>query len=123
MQLQPGERTVFAYFADENTARAAAAVLKQSDYNEIRIDPISYSPTSNISRRYSQTRLSSMTLNNSGADLAYGPLMVADPTASGMSGSFDSAASASIILTLVCPESARPGAVEILKQYGAILKF
>jgi hypothetical protein len=122
MQLQPGERIVFAYFTDDSMAREAASVLKQSGYNEVRLDPIN-SPTSNISRRYFQTRLSSMTLNNSGADLAYGPLMAADPAVSGMSGYFDSAASASIILTIVCPDNSSPGAVEILQQYGATLKF
>jgi hypothetical protein len=117
MQLQPGERAVFAYFADDDAARAAADALKETGYSEIQVDRISSYPTATASRR-SKTSLSTLTMNNSQANLSYGPLIAADPAASGMSADYPSTGS-SIVLTLVCDENARPQAVAILRQYGA----
>lgn len=117
MQLQPGERAVFAYFADDDDARTAAEALKQSGYSEIRVDRISPYTSSTVNHR-SKTSLSSLTMNNSGAGLSYGPLIAADPAASGMSGDYTSTSS-SIVLTLVCDESTYSQAIDILRQYGA----
>lgn len=117
MQLQPGERAVFAYFADDDAARAAADALKQTGYSEIRIDRLSPYASSSVNRR-SKTSLSSLTMNNSGENLSYGPLIAAHPAASGMSADYTSTSS-SIVITLVCDESTYPQAVDILRQYGA----
>jgi hypothetical protein len=119
MQLDPGERAIFAYFSDDSDARVAADILKQSGYNEIRVDRISPYSASRVDRRY-KTNLSSLTMNNSGANLAYGPLLAADPAASGMSSAYyDPPGSSSIVLTLVCDQSLSSQAIELLRQYGA----
>ncbi len=119
MQLQPGEQAVFAYFSDDNDARLAADVLKQAGYNEIRVDRISPYSSSSVNRR-TKTSLTSLTMNNSGANLAYGPLLAADPAISGMSSAYyEAPGSSSIILTLVCNQSLSSQAIELLKQYGA----
>lgn len=119
MQLQPGEQAILAYFSDYNDAQIAADVLKQAGYNEIQVDRIS--PYSSPRRnRHTKTNLSSLTMDNSGSNLAYGPLFAADPAASGMSSSsYDLPGNSSIILTLVCDQRLSPQAVELLKQYGA----
>lgn len=116
MQLQSGERAVLAYFSDDDAARAAADALKQTGYNEIRIDRFSPYPSAAVNRRF-KTSLSSLTMNNSGENLSYGPLIAADPAASGMSGY--TSTSAYIVITLVCDESGYPQAIDILRQYGA----
>ena len=117
MQLQPGEQAVFAYFSDDSDARLAADMLKQAGYHEIRVDRIS--PYSSVNRRI-KTNLSSLTMNNSGANLAYGPLLAVDPAASGMSSAYyDLPGSSSILLTLVCDQSLSSQAIELLSQYGA----
>ncbi len=119
MQLDPGERAIFAYFSDDSDAWIAADVLKQSGYNEIRIDRISPYSASRVNR-HSKTSLSSLTMNNSGANLSYGPLLAADPASSGMSSPYyDPPGSSSIVLTLVCDNSLSSSAIEILRQYGA----
>lgn len=118
MQLQPDERAIFAYFADDDDAQAAAGVLKQAGYNEMRVDRISPYLSSTVNQR-TKTSLSSLTKNNGGVDLAYGPLLAADPAVSGMSAPYDSPVNSSIVLTLVCDQNAYPQAVEILRQYGA----
>ena len=119
MQLDPGERAIFAYFSDDSDAWIAADVLKQSGYNEIRIDRISPYSASRVNRR-TKTTLSSLTMNNSGANLTYGPLLAADPISSGMSSpNYDPPSSSSIMLTLVCDNSLSSMAIEILRQYGA----
>lgn len=119
MQLDPGERAIFAYFSDVSDARIASNILKQSGYNEIRIDRISPYSASKVNRS-TKTSLSSLTMNNSGANLAYGPLLAADPASSGMSSPYyDPPGSSSILLTLVCDNNLSSSAIEILRQYGA----
>ena len=119
MQLDPGERAIFAYFSDDSDAHLAANILKQAGYNEIRVDRISPYSSSSVNRRL-KTNLSSLTMNNSGANLAYGPLLAADPAASGMSSAYyDLPGSSSILLTLVCDRSLSSQAIELLRQYGA----
>lgn len=121
MQLQPGERAILAYFSDYDNARAAADVLKQVGYNEIRVEPIASHPASRKSH-HSPSNLSSLTMNNSGANLAYGPLLAADPAASGISSAwYDPPGNLSIVLTLVCDDSLSSQAIELLKQYGALI--
>ncbi len=118
MQLQPDEQAVFAYFSDDSDARLAADMLKQAGYSELRVDRLS--PYSSIINRRVKTNLSSLTMNNSGANLAYGPLLSADPAASGMSSAYyDPPSSSSIVLTLVCDKSLSSQAIELLRQYGA----
>ena len=119
MQLQPGEQAVFAYFSDDSDARLAADMLKQAGYHEIRVDRISPYSSSRVNRRI-KTNLSSLTMNNSGANLAYGPLLAVDPAASGMSSAYyDPPGISSIILTLVCDQGLSSQAIELLRQYGA----
>ncbi|MDD3271752.1 MAG: hypothetical protein PHR04_06620 [Syntrophomonadaceae bacterium] len=119
MQLQAGERAIFAYFSDDSDARVAADVLIQAGYNEIRVDRISPYSASRVNRR-TKTILSSLTMNNSGSNLAYGPLLAADPAASGMSSPYyEPPGSSSILLTLVCNDSLSSQAIELLRQYGA----
>jgi hypothetical protein len=117
LQHQSGERAIFAYFADDFEAQTAAYALKQAGFTEVRVDRIGPNSTAGVSRRY-KTSLSSLTMNNISTDMAYGPLLAAHPSSSGMSSSYDFPAS-SIVLTLVCPEDTSAQAIDILKQHGA----
>ena len=104
MQLDPGERAIFAYFSDYSDARVAADILKQSGYNEIRVDRIAPYSASRVNRRI-KTSLSSLTMNN-GRRPGLRSLLAADPAASGMSSTYyDQPGSSSIVLTLVCDDS------------------
>jgi hypothetical protein len=116
LQLQPGERAIFAYFNDDHDARTAAEALIQSGYSDIQVDRISPYVNSTVNRSI-KTSLSSLTMNH-GAGLSYGPLLAADPAVSGMSSSFASP-SPSVVLTLVCDDTTKAQAIELLRQYGA----
>jgi len=117
LQLQPGERAIFAYFNDDHDARTAAEALKQSGYSDIQVDRISPYVNSTVNRSI-KTSLSSLTMNISGAGLSYGPLIAADPAVSGMSSGYASP-SPSVVLTLVCDDTTKAQAVDLLRQYGA----
>lgn len=79
MQLQPGEKSILAYFITDSNARQAAADLQSRGFNHISISRLSSS--SKRSRNHT-SNLSSLTV---GDYYGYNPLLAADPDASGLS--------------------------------------
>ncbi len=119
MQLEPGERSILAYFPTENKAEEAREVLLQKGYNEIQIDQVSSSPNSKAYGSSSAAALSTMVLGNGAYDRIPSPLMAADPSVSGMAGSYDLPGNSAFLLTIVTDEENFTDALQVLKQHDA----
>jgi hypothetical protein len=125
MQLEPGERSILAYFTDQEQARQAGQALKAMGYKDLQIAAVSNYP----SRRSYDSHppyLSNLILGsreNSGWDYnpGHGPLMAADPAVSGMSSPFPVLSQPSCLLTLVIIQEDLEPALEVLQQYGAVI--
>ncbi len=123
MQLEPGERSILAYFSDRQQAQEAALALKDVGYLALQIDGISRYPNRLVYESY-PVNLSSMVLHgreygSQAYGLDQGPLMAADPSVSGMSSPAESAPGYSYLLTLVTGQDKFDTALQILKQHGA----
>jgi hypothetical protein len=119
MQLQPGEKSILAYFANDLTAMQALDSLRSQGFLNVRLDPI----TKTIKRRgISAPYLSDLT----GGDPydrvnGHGPLLAADPAVSGLSSSETIPEVYSYLLTVVTDDQGLPNARESLLAYGALL--
>ncbi|MBO8157940.1 hypothetical protein [Thermosyntropha sp.] len=118
MQLKPGQRSILAYFADDNSARMAVEKLKAEGYTDVQLDSISRFPGSSPGRG-SSTSISSMVIGNTDYDRSLGALLAADPTVSGISADFDLPGGYSYMVTVVTENEKANSAVNILKEYGA----
>lgn len=119
MQLEPGEKSILAYFPTENKAEAAREILIQKGYNEIQIDRISSAPNSKAYGNNNMTSLATMIMGNGAYDRVPSPLMAADPSVSGMAGSHDLPGQSAFLLTMVTNEEGVPDALQVLKQHDA----
>ena len=123
MQLEPGERSILAYFSDQQHAQEAALALKELGYLALKIDGISRYPSHPVYESY-PVNLSSMVLQSreygsQNYSSSHSPLMAADPSVSGMSSPAESSPGYSYLLTLVTREDKYDTALQILKQYQA----
>lgn len=119
MQLEPGEKSILAYFPTENKAERAREALLQRGYNEIQVDQISGTPNSKAYGRSSMAALSTMILGNGAYDRIPSPLMAADPSVSGMAGSYEPPSQSPFLLTIVTDEENFTDALQILKKHEA----
>lgn len=121
MQLNPGEKSILAYFPQQEQAQEAAQTLRSMGYRDLQISalsPYSRRPMYKSSPSY----LSNLVLGSRGGgeyNPGHGPLMAADPAVSGMSSPDPATADPTCLLTLVCSTEASPAALEVLKQHGA----
>ncbi len=123
MQLEPGERSILAYFSDLQQAQEAALALKERGYQDLQIDGISRYPSRPVYNSY-PVNLSSMVLGSreygsQDYSLSQSPLMAADPSVSGMSSPTETAQGYSHLLTLVTGQDKIETALQILAQHGA----
>lgn len=116
MQLNPGQRSILAYFADENSAQMAAEKLKLEGFSDIQIDTISRFPSGKAGRGLTGS-LSSMVIGQE-YDRSLGVLLAADPSVSG-SASGDMAGGYPYLVTLVTENEKAAKALQILREYGA----
>jgi len=123
MQLNPGEKSILAYFPDVKKANEAAQELKAYGYQDLQVDGISRYSNRAV-RSPSTATLSSMVLGGKeyGSQeygMAQNPLMAADPSVSGMATRDVQTPGYSYLLTLVTSNDKADNAVNILKTYGA----
>ncbi|HZJ84727.1 MAG TPA: hypothetical protein VFD02_04135 [Syntrophomonadaceae bacterium] len=114
MQLNPGERTLLAYFPDRASAQQAFSALEDAGFHDMQIDSLGPS-RQNINNSKS---LSSIVYGNSGYDRSFGPLLAANPQVSGMSGLVETRINYNYILTLITDQERHPIAVSIIRQNG-----
>lgn len=120
MQLEPGEKSILAYFDTENSARQAAEGLRSQGFNQIRIDPLSSSFRK--PRRTSSAYLSALTIGAvESSNLSIGPLLAANPSVSGLSSGEDLMESYSYLVTVVTDDQSLAQARESLLANGALL--
>lgn len=116
MQLQPGERSILAYFSSSEAASSAAAQLKALGYNDIQFNRISnYSRTGSGSVPYSISALTSAG-DNPEHYRSYGPLLASSPMVSGLAS--DDAANYTHMVTVVSDNSQINQALAVLREYG-----
>lgn len=120
MQLPPGERSILAYFSSVSMAAAAVAALEEMGITEARIDQISRFP-GNRTYGGSTNSLSSMVIGDGGYDHKYGPLLAADPAASGMSTGYELPGGATYLVTVVTSNRLAEEAVQLLREHGAMV--
>lgn len=120
MQLQPGEKSILAYFTTDNYALQAVQSLKSQGYTDVRLDSIS--KTVEKSRSTGVSYLSELNGSSSSDRFkGHGPLLAADPSVSGLS-SFDNTPEVySYLVTVVTDNQGLPYARESLLACGAFL--
>lgn len=119
MQLEPGEKSILAYFPTENKAEAAREVLLEKGYDEIQIARISSSTNSKAYGNSNMTSLSTLIMGNGAYDPVPSPLMATDPSVSGMAGSYEFPQPNAYLLTIVSAEERAGEALQVLKQHDA----
>ncbi|MGI5921149.1 MAG: hypothetical protein ACOX6I_05370 [Syntrophomonadaceae bacterium] len=118
MQLQPGERSILAYFANRDSAEQALKDLQQMGISNIRLDQTTgFNQRTNYAT--SATRLSSLTMGEYDR-LApdFGPLLAADPAVSGMTDRSDPG-SHNFLVTVITDDTHVDQAIQTLHYYGA----
>ncbi|SHH07327.1 hypothetical protein SAMN02745221_01621 [Thermosyntropha lipolytica DSM 11003] len=116
MQLNPGQRSILAYFADENSAKNAAARLKQEGFSEVQVDTISRFPSGK--KGYGLTSSLSSLVIGQDYDRCLGVLLAADPSVSG-SATGDLVGGYPYLVTVVTENEKTNQALNILRQHGA----
>ena len=125
--LNPGERSILAYFGSGDDAEKAVKKLKDMGYENVRLDRISRYGVNNddeynnpiMGRAETVTGLtlySANTGNLSNSDSRV--LMAADPSVSGYADP-DLAGGAAFLVTVVTNEDNLEQAEKVLKQHGA----
>ncbi len=117
MQLNPGERSLLAYFTDKFHAKQALSALKQVGFSDIEINSL----RSCSNKTVSNSNLSSLVYGNSGYDKSYGPLLAADPIVSGMSSRYESNPIHAYVLTMIIDNTNYQTAVNIIRQNGGTI--
>ncbi len=125
MQLKTNEKSILAYFSEQQQAQKAALALKEVGYLDLQIDSISRYPSRPVYESH-PVNLSSMVLGSreygsQEYSLGHGPLMAADPSVSGMSSPSEPAPGYSYLLTLVTTEDKFDISRQILKEHGALV--
>lgn len=118
MQLQPGERSILAYFSSDTSALEAVERLKQKGITETQIDQVSRFPGGQTYGG-STLNISSMVMGDRNYNHKFGPLLAADPAASGMGIEYDLPGGAAFLVTVVTSDSRVEEAVQVLKEHGA----
>lgn len=127
MQLEPGERSVLAYFPSTESAQRAAGELKSMGYNTVQVDRISrYGVENNsaINSAISGTEsLSSLTIFSSDAadfsDINDRILRGSDPSVSGYGDAgYGVAGGKAFLVTVVTDQEGGDQAVRILEKHG-----
>lgn len=118
MQLQPGEKSILAYFANRDSAEHAMEELKQMGITDVRMDQTSgFNRHTNYAT--SATSLSVLTMGEAGRLLpAYGALLAADPAVSGMTDRSDPG-SHNFLVTVITNDTNLEQALQSLRNYGA----
>ncbi|HEX3010536.1 MAG TPA: hypothetical protein VHQ70_00675 [Syntrophomonadaceae bacterium] len=117
MQLQPGEKSILAYFTTDQNAMQAVESLKSKGYTHIRLDSITR--TGPRSHNHNTPYLSDLTGGDTYDRIrGWGPLMAADPAVSGLSSAESTPEVYSSMITLVTDETRLSEARESLMAYG-----
>ena len=116
MQLQPGERSILAYFTSLEAASSAAAQLKALGYNDTQLNKIS-----NYSRMSTGATPRSISALTSAGDnpehyRSYGPLLASSPVVSGLAS--NDAAYYTHMVTVVSNDNQINQALDLLRDYG-----
>ena len=124
MQLQPGERSILASFPSSERAAKAARALEEAGFDTVQVDRVGkYGGM--IDNRDLNNPVASQAVTVSGlTQLAgdefgsrnAGPLVAADPAASGISG--PPVDDAGVLLTAVVSEDEVAQAAELIKRHG-----
>ncbi len=117
MQLQPGERSILAYFSNQEDALRAVAQLKAMGYYETQVDRIS-----NYTRKGTSSAPNSISAMTAAGDnpehyRSFGPLLAASPLVSGLAS--NDAAYFTHMVTLVTTNSQTDEVLTVLRNYGA----
>ncbi|MFZ5632619.1 MAG: hypothetical protein ACOY40_07190 [Bacillota bacterium] len=127
MQLEPGERSVLAYFPSSQSAQRAAGELKSMGYNTVQVDRISRYGVNNdqeINNPVSGTgSLTGLTLYSSEAgdfsDINGRILHVSDPSVSGYGDTdYGVAGGRAFLVTVVTDGESGDQVTGILEKHG-----
>lgn len=130
MKMQPGERSILAYFSSDNEARQAAEQIQQMGIEEIQIDRIArYPADSNAGIDNALTgepNLSDLTAFGGDTDSFHSNdsrvMVAADPSVSGIGNTnYGVAGGRSFLLTVVTDEQKAQRVEEIIKQRGGMI--
>lgn len=122
MKLNPGERSILAYFKSSEGALAAKEELKRAGYSETQLDRVGeygYNPDMDLEQvGRGSVSLSAATLDTRLRDDDVRILMAATPEASGLSGPPTTLTdSTPFLLTIVTDEQGVDEAVRICEQH------
>lgn len=127
MQLEPGERSILAYFPSGETARQAAEALRNEGFNETRVDRVSrYGTTADahinnpINRAVTGTG-PTLYSDGTGEELSDSGrvLLAADPSVSGIGNyNYGVAGGKAFLLTIVTTEQKIGKAEDIVSRFG-----
>lgn len=125
MQLDPGEKSILAYFHDYDEAVQAAQSLREKGFKDFQIDRISGFTSCSAYNR-SQNSLSSLVLGGSestGSQIGrtQNPLRASDPSVSGMSDRHESLTCYPYLLTIVAPQESIDQALDVVKRYNVMI--
>ncbi|CFX02103.1 Uncharacterized [Syntrophomonas zehnderi OL-4] len=117
MQLQPGERSILAYFTNEADALNAVTQLKSLGITDARVDRIS-----NYTRMGGTavpTSIASLTTasNNPEDYRSFGPLLAASPVVSGYA--HNGTGGFTHMIALVTDDTQSESVLQVLKNNGA----
>jgi hypothetical protein len=118
MQLQPGEKSILAYFSNRDSAQQAMNELQQMGITDVRMDQTSgFNRQTNYAT--SATSLSALTMGEADR-LAnnFGPLLAADPAVSGMTDRSDPG-SHNFLVTVITNDINLDQALQSLRNNGA----
>ena len=116
MQLQPGERSILAYFTSQEAASSAASQLKALGYNDTQLNKISsYSRMGASAVPHSISALTSAG-DNPEHYRSYGPLLASSPVVSGLAAS--DATYYTHMVTVVSDANQINQALDVLRDYG-----
>lgn len=128
IQLEPGERSILAYFPSNDLAQKASQELRDKGYNTVQVDRISRYGVNNNPQINSA--ISGNALSNSGLTIFSSEagdistderiLLGSDPSVSGFSNTnYGTAGGKSFLVTVVTSEGSAEQASSILEKYGA----
>lgn len=118
MQLQPGERSILAYFTNQEDASSAVGQLQAMGYNESQINKIS-----NYTRMATAATPHSISAMIGAGDSAeqyrsYGPLLAASTVVSGLTNNEEGSYFTHMV-TVVTEDVNVDAALQVLRNYGA----
>lgn len=120
MQLQPGEKSILAYFTTDRNALQAVENLKSRGFMHVRVDSIAR--TFKKSRNTSMSYLSDLTGGDTYDRInGHGPLLAADPACSGLSSTENTPEVYSYLVTVVTDYQGLSDAKASLIACGAFL--